>query len=222
MLGLKHWLRSFRVGHDVVDSIMVLLAVPAALRLKLRVKAMSYYLRSQGVGCTINLQYRKRRVAHRWSTAYGIYNGDVTLGTLRQRSAGRDDDGTVWWLPEWDCHGSDDVSAATCPAIVDNAVQVGPNHMVYAQEGYRVDDSRRWPNVATAQVSAHVRGCAIDLNVDWSQLGGPWSSDACSIVQRFGLTRPYTDEAWHVEIDANYRPIYSWFAMLKWVLRSKS
>ena len=50
-------------------------------------------------------------------------------------------------------------------------------------------------------MSAHVYGLAIDLNVDWSKLNGPWSSDAKKVVKQFGLKRPFFDEPWHVEID---------------------
>lgn len=183
---------------------------------------MSYYLRSQGINCSINLQYRAPKLAHRWSTAFSICNGDIDLGTLRQRLDGRDDDGNIWLSPDWDCAKNAQASAASCPLVLSNARKLAAPGVAYAREGYQSRNSRRWPNRVDIPVSDHVYGTAIDLNVAWSRLGDPWSKEANTLIERFGLFRPYKDEAWHVEVDKTKRPDYSLKELFSWIFHNQA
>lgn len=195
---------------DRAARLALVRAAPEAARLKWRVKALSFYLRSRGVSCSINLHYRSAALAHRWSTAHAIAAGRISLGVLRALPGGRDLDGNRWYDRGWDTAGGHDgLAASTVPAVVANAVELGPPDMAFANEGYAADDPRRHPNVSDVMLSAHVTGRAIDLNVAWAALGGPWSDQACAIVRRFALRRPYADEPWHVETDAAAAPGFS-------------
>ena len=180
---------------------------------------MSYYLRSRGIDCIVNAHYRSCRVAHRWSTAHSIVAGKITLEVLRQLPDGQDSDGNIWFRPEWDCDIADAMSAAVCPAIVENAVRLGPPKMAYAREGYRPLDPRRRPNAPAIPISAHVYGGAIDLNIIWAKLDGPWSNAANTLIQRFGLVRPYRDEPWHVEYDTNRQAEFSLHDLVIWKIK---
>ena len=171
-----------------------------AALIRVRVKLLSYHLRRRGVMCTINAQFRPPALAHRWSTAHGIVTGRVTMGALRALDSGRDQDGNVWIRPQWGRELSDRMGSDACAQIVQNAIALGPAKMVYAEEGYEPEDPRRLPNTEDIPVSRHVGGRAIDLNVDWALLGGPWSEQSTALVTRFGLRRPVPEEPWHVEL----------------------
>jgi len=171
-----------------------------AALIRVRVKLMSYHLRRRGVMCTINAQFRAPALAHRWSTAHGIVTGRITMGALRTLDSGRDRDGNVWIRQQWGRELSDQTRSDACPEIVQNAIALGPATMVYAEEGYECGDPRRLPNTEDIPVSKHVGGRAVDLNVNWALLGGPWSEQSNALVTRFGLRRPVPEEPWHVEL----------------------
>lgn len=196
-------------------------ALPAALRLRLRAKAMSYHLRLRGVRCSMMLHYRDPRVAHRWSTAYAIMAGEIALATLRDLPEGRDADGNLWYRPEWEAAGAQGERAADCPDLLENAARLGPPNGNYAEEGYGPTDPRRWPNGPEVPVSRHIDGRAIDLWVDWAKLGGPWSEESLATVARFGLTRPYRHEEWHLELLEDGSPQFSLAEALTSMIRSK-
>src|SRR4029078_5292625 len=67
-----------------------------------RVLALRVYLKRRGIYSAVNAPYRPRRLAHRWSTAYHLATGHLSLGALRQLPEGRDWDGTVWYQAAWD------------------------------------------------------------------------------------------------------------------------
>ena len=198
----------------------IVLSLPIALRLKFRVKGLSYFLRSQGVNCNINLHYRKSTVAHRWSTAHSIAVGNTAMRSLRELKDGCALDGNRWFSDEWGVGVPDDAKASDCEAVLGNARALGANDLAYAEEGYEAGDPRRFPNVPDIPVSNHVCGRAIDLNVDWGRLGGPWSKGANELVRQFGLKRPYADEAWHVELDDEKKPGFGVFHLIRWVTKS--
>lgn len=162
---------------------------------------MTVYLEDQAIDCRITKFLRKRRTAHRWSTAHHIVNGRISIGALRRLKDGRDTDGNIWYKREWDAGHNDDASASACKLIKSNAIELGSPGTVYAEEGYAADDPARLPNLRDIPISKHIFGLAIDILVDWSKLGGPWSDHAKDVVTKFGLVRPVDHEHWHFEID---------------------
>lgn len=193
-----------------------------AFTLYCRVKAFSFYLRSKGIYCTINAHYRDKRNAHRWSTAYSIISGRITMGDLRALENGCDQDGNRWYHPDWDTGGRDDQPTDKNAAVKDNALALyGPDKIVFAAEGYERDEYRRKPNNPDIPVSKHVYGTAIDINVHWNQIGGPWSEEACKLMDDFGLLRPVPSECWHIELNRQTRPKYALFDILRFWIRSK-
>ncbi|KIH75481.1 hypothetical protein SAMN05660860_03251 [Geoalkalibacter ferrihydriticus] len=173
--------------------------LPEPLRLKLRVNFLILHLRGQGIPCWIQAHYRTPDRAHRWSTAYSVLSGKINVGDLRCLADGRDLDGNLWFKPEWAPGAGDRAPANEFAAIVANANELGPRKPVYAEEGYASTDPRRRPNLAEIPISKHITGRAIDLNVEWAALGGPWSAQADELIARYGLCRPVTSESWHVE-----------------------
>jgi hypothetical protein len=167
-----------------------------------RVIALIVYLENQGVNCRIIKFFRKRKTAHRWSTAYQIFDGNISIGVLRSLQDGMDIDGNVWYRPEWDPGYDDYVSGNTSELIKRNAITLGPPKIVYAEEGYDPDDPHRLPNLKDIPVSKHVYGLAIDAFIEWSKLEGPCSDTAKGIVAKFGLVRPVDNESWHIEVDS--------------------
>jgi hypothetical protein len=147
--------------------------------------------------------YRSKKIAHRWSTAYQITNGGITIGDLRRLKNGKDEDGNIWYKRDWDPGGPDSECAKSSRSIKDNAVKLGQAEMHYAEEGYDSNSLFRRPNLSNIPVSRHVHGKAIDFDIDWSQLGGAWCSKTRKIISKFGLIRPYEQEPWHFELDSN-------------------
>jgi len=166
-----------------------------------RVVGMCLYLQSLGINCKITKFLRKKRTAHRWSTAHHIVFGKVSIGALRRLEDGRDRDGFQWYKPEWDDGSDDSTSANSIEEIRQNAITLGAPNTEYALEGYGSKDPARLPNLGDIPISKHVYGLAIDVLVDWSQFGGAWSQHARETVSQFGLIRPVPDEPWHFEID---------------------
>jgi hypothetical protein len=171
--------------------------------LRYRITALKLYLNRLGINCKFNQHYRSKKTAHRWSTAYQIAIGNITLEDLRRLKNGKDQDGNIWYKKEWDLGEPYSECAKISTDILDNAIKVGPPRMVYAEEGYESDDPRRYPNVKSIPVSKHVYGKAIDFEIDWNQFGGAWSSNAAQIISQFGLIRPVKKEDWHFELDIN-------------------
>jgi hypothetical protein len=183
-----------------------------------RVLALRVYLKRRGIYSAVNAHYRPRRLAHRWSTAYHLATGRLSLGALRQLPEGRDWDGTVWYQAAWDSGAPADTPASSVPALAANAAGLGSPNLNYAEEGYPPGDVRRMPNLWTVPVSRHVAGQALDLTVDWAQLGGPESEAAQTLVTRFGLTRPVSAETWHFEARRPFGPGVSPLPILGWGL----
>jgi len=161
--------------------------------------------------------YRSKKIAHRWSTAYQITNGGITLGDLRRLKNGKDEDGNIWFKSDWDPGESDGECAKISKSIENNAIKLGQAEMHYAEEGYESDSPYRFPNLPSIPVSRHVDGKAMDFNIDWSHLGGAWSSKTEKIISQFGLIRPYKQEPWHFELDSNRKvqlPFYIPFSYI--------
>ena len=171
-----------------------------AVILRFRVLRLCRYLRKKGIECGIRGQFRSKATAHRWSTAYHIVNGFIKLSELRKLREGRDNDGNLWYRPEWGSDLPDNTIAAIIPEIKTNAQILGQRRSVFAAEGYDFFDPRRQPNLSTIPVSSHIGGLAIDVKLDWDKLGGAWSDEACGIVEKFGLRRPIQEEHWHLEL----------------------
>lgn len=170
------------------------------MQLRWRVWRLCRYLQGQGITAYMRNQFRPRPMAHRFSTAYHLVNGNITLGALRVLPAGCDQDGSQWFRPEWGVNLPDELPASFVAEIVANANVLAQIRIKYAEEGYESHDRRRLPNLADIPVSKHIQGWAIDTKVDWDALGGPWSEAACQMVARFGLTRPVPGEYWHFEM----------------------
>ena len=171
-----------------------------ALRLRLRVSTLFAHLDGRGIAAKINCQYRERHKAHRWSTAFSIVDRRVGLDALRALPRGRDRDGNVWYDDKWE----EDGRGAVLHLVMENArANLAPGG-AYAEEGYEPDDPRRLPNCPNIPVSKHVLGIAIDADVDWEKLGGPWSDLAQRTLSNFGLVRPIASEHWHMELDPRF------------------
>lgn len=167
-----------------------------ALRLRYRVLALQQYLQMSGIECTIEWQYRDRKLAHKWSTAYSIANAKVSIGKLKELPEGKDRDGNQWLLPEW----SQQSIGKLMPLVLERAIAHCAPRMAYAEEGYEPDDPRRYPNLQEIPVSSHVYGTAVDVSIDWQKLEGEWSDVAITTLAKFGLVRPFNFEHWHVEL----------------------
>jgi len=172
----------------------------SAMVLRYRVSCLRLYLIRSGIGSRVYQQFRSRKTAHRWSTAYQIVHGSITLGHLRQLKNGTDQDGSTWYQREWDPGGPDEEYARVSEPIQSNAVKLGGPGLKYAEEGYGPHDPRRPPNFNSIPISKHVHGAAIDCVLSWRKLGGPWSARTEQLVARFGLQRPQPDEEWHFEL----------------------
>ncbi len=160
---------------------------------------------------------RDPREAHRWSTAFGIRQGDISISTLRNLTnsrgeRGRDEDGNLWYDPSWaggdtgvpywpfDNRNEEDLVRQNAEGIWSGAL---------AHEGYPAGSLERRPNHNGVPMSNHCIGEAIDLTIDWTggflgRGGDPWSDEANAAVARFNLKRPFgpdTDypEHWHFE-----------------------
>ena len=170
--------------------------------LRFRITALKSYLGRLDVDCKITQHYRSRKQAHKWSTAYHIASGHITLGALRMLKNGKDKDGNIWYESDWDDVRLDNELTKIPKNILENAMNKS-RKMNYAEEGYESNSPYRAPNLASIPVSKHVNGKAIDLYVDWPQLGGAWSEEAEKIISKFGLIRPHRQEPWHFELDPN-------------------
>jgi hypothetical protein len=184
-----------------------------------RITALKLYLGQSGINCKLIQHYRSKKIAHRWSTAYQITNGSITLGDLRRLKNGKDEDGNIWYNRFWDPGGSDGECANISKSIEKNAIKLGQANMNYAEEGYETDSSYRAPNLQSLPVSRHVYGKAIDFNIDWNQLGGAWSSKAEKIISQFGLIRPYKQEPWHFELDRNRKVQIPFYIPLSYIMK---
>jgi len=153
-----------------------------------------------GVRCELKEQYRDRKKAHTWSTAYHIIKGRITMGALRKLTNGRDRDGTLWYKREWD-NGADDYEAAnTTFCILENAMTKAAPDFSYAEEGYPPESAYRLPNLELIPVSKHVNGLAIDIDIEWDRIGGASTQFLNNLLKSFGLKRTQKDEAWHLEL----------------------
>ena len=153
-----------------------------------------------GVRCELVQQYRDKKTAHKWSTAYHIINGKITVGSLRKLANGRDQDGTLWYSAKWG-NGVDDYDSANSASdILENAMRKAAPNFPYAEEGYPTDSDYRLPNLSTIPVSKHVSGMAIDIDVDWDRLGGAHTKLSHQMLTLFGLQRTKDDEDWHLEL----------------------
>jgi hypothetical protein len=171
-----------------------------ALLLRHRYIKFKKELNKFGGCCDLNQQYRDRKSAHTWSTAYHIINGKITMGSLRKLTNGRDKDGNLWYTREWD-NGVDDYEAAnTASNILENAMTKAASNFSYAEEGYPPDSPYRLPNLTQIPVSKHVNGMAIDIDIDWDRIGGEDTQFLNNLLTSFGLKRPIKDEAWHLEL----------------------
>lgn len=185
-----------------------------AIRLRGRVKALQAFLHKRDIQSDIKQHYRSRVLAHRWSTAYHIVNGGITMKDLRELENGRDQDGNLWYKKEWDTRGRDSDYANASKKIVVNAMKIGQAEVNFAEEGYACDHPFRRPNLSAIPVSRHVLGRAIDLQIDWAKMDGAWSSKAEAIISSFGLKRPYRDEPWHLELDRDRKHRFTFFIEL--------
>lgn len=174
--------------------------VRCALLLRYRYIQFKKELDKLRVHCELKQQYRDRKTAHTWSTAYHIIQGKITIGSLRKLANGRDLDGTLWYSERWG-NGVDDYEAAnTASYILENAMKKAAPNSSYAEEGYPPDSDYRLPNLAVIPVSKHVSGMAIDVDVDWDRLGGAYTHLVHKLLTSFGLRRTKDDEAWHLEL----------------------
>ena len=171
-----------------------------AFILRIRVKRFCSYLRRLGIKSAIRGQFRSRAKAHRWSTAYHILSGAITIGDLRALRGGVDRDGNQWYKAEWDLGMPENASANLSSEISANAQSLGAKKLSFAAEGYGPTDARRIPNLNEVPVSKHIWGLAIDVNIDWDKLGAPWSNKVCDLVDQWGLARPVISEHWHLEL----------------------
>lgn len=195
--------------HDVYTSII----------LRNQITALKLYIGRLGINCKIMQHYRSNEIAHRWSTAYQIFNGGITLGDLRRLKNGKDEDGNIWYKRDWDPGGSDGELAKTSKSIENNAIKLGQAGMHYAEEGYEPDSPYRAPNLQNIPVSRHVHGKAIDFEIDWSQLEGAWSSKTEKIISQFGLIRPYKQEPWHFELKSNRKVRLPFYIPYSYIIR---
>ena len=193
--------------------------VYTSIILKYRITTLKFFLDRLGVYCNLIQHYRSKEAAHLWSTAYQIANGNITIGDLRRLENGKDKDGNVWYKRNWDPGGHDNICAKISKNILDNAIKMGTPKMVYAEEGYEHDDPHRYPNLKNIPISKHVYGKAIDVKIDWPQLGGAWSTEADQIISQFGLVRPYNQEDWHFELDRNKKIPFPFYIPLSYIMR---
>jgi hypothetical protein len=184
--------------------------------LKARFNRMVGAMRGKGMGFTTIDDVRPVKTAHIISTAHSIHDKQViSMDALRALPNGEDEDGNVWFRPEWD-----NWHLGVYPQEVeDNALALARNEGDYlnkagtgvncAYEGYLPSDTARLPNVPEVPISNHVTGNAVDLSdIDWGPLGGAWSPEAIAFVDNFELTRPYSPtattycikEPWHFEL----------------------
>ncbi len=174
---------------------------------------------------------RSSQDAHLFSTAFHIFNGLVPVAALRALPNGRDLDGNVWYSKAWETY--DPYLGGPRQATDDEVMEQAKQHalaasprtqtrnrlgwivgLTYAEEGYQPGDPHRAPNLDSVLVSVHTQGQALDLKgIDWSKLGGEWSTEAIAFVGGFGLWRPFNSqtggtpdnprsaiEPWHFEL----------------------
>lgn len=106
---------------------------------------------------------RSPSIAHKWSTAWSIREGKISLNTLKEleNSAGekgKDDDGNLWYKEGW-----------TMSQAKANATSIWSG--AQAAEGYPSGDTRKEPNNYSG-VTRHATGKAIDAVFPWNDTGG--------------------------------------------------
>lgn len=189
--------------------------------LERRGSAMLSYLEQRGISAVVNATVRSADKAHFFSTGYHIYYELIDLDALRQLPDGKDQDGNLWYKPEWEsrldfftwreatAHAFNQVKAAD-PGVVTKRFKGMRTGLTCAYEGYPTGDARRLPNTDAVPVSSHVGGYAVDIDINWDHpgLGGAWSATADAMVDSFGLVRPFRpdsdtycqEEPWHFEL----------------------
>lgn len=200
----KHNWREY--GFDMLFYSRYYLSSPWALILRRRARHLQHHLNQIEIQCQVNQHFRDRATAHRWSTAYQIGLGTISIGVLRQLPNGRDRNGTLWLHPSWDKPDlTDNTPANIVEALRAHAKDRGPKSEAYAAEGYFPGDPRRAPNLTSIPISPHIYGLAIDLRISWESFNGPWTADARELVARFALTRPIPEEPWHFTLPGRKR-----------------
>lgn len=134
--------------------------------------------------------------AHALCVSWEIQFGErVTLEALRALPDGKDRDGNLWYREGW-----------TWEQIKANANAIRARTQdATASEGYPPGDPRRLPVDDTRDVSRHCSGGAIDVTIPWRVSGKDAGSNATDvwgwpeIYTQFGLRRPVSSEAWHVQ-----------------------
>ena len=151
---------------------------------------------------------RKKKKAHRLSTAYHIINGYVSLSDLQAHlpspgKAGdevRDEDGLLWYVRDWT------LEQAKAQAVMN--WRGGKINLAY--EGYAVGEKGRDPNTKDPNkppVSQHVYGKAMDVWPPWKKKD-EWDAAHNRVIKLYGLKRPIDSknpygsqaaEHWHFE-----------------------
>ncbi len=106
---------------------------------------------------------RSLRKAHKWSTAYQIRQGNVSMKKLKELTnsrgeIGRDEDNNVWYQPGW-----------TKKQVLKNAKRAWIGAL--AAEGYGKGTKEREPNTFKGGVTRHATGLAIDAVFPWKDKG---------------------------------------------------
>lgn len=106
---------------------------------------------------------RSPSIAHKWSTAWSIREGKISLNTLKELEnssgeKGKDDDGNFWYKEGW-----------TMSQAKANATSLWSG--AQAAEGYPSGDKRKEPNNYSG-VTRHATGKAIDAVFPWNDAGG--------------------------------------------------
>jgi hypothetical protein len=170
-----------------------------------------------------NEAVRSPKRAHKWSTAWNIRHRNVPLANLQALTDGKDEDGNLWYDPEWEKDlptGKDhklnkEGREKLWVKIIANAKKHWNGAL--AAEGYALSDSRSKPNVHKKQ-SNHVFGNAMDISIPWKsgatfQIPGDASKKTYTIIDgkqgdnaanrliaHFKLSRPVKNEAWHFQL----------------------
>ena len=135
---------------------------------------------------------RDPRKAHRWSTSYAIRNDQIPIEVLEKLSGGRDADGNQWYK-----------EGETPAQIKRRAADLGlDSPSTPASEGYPKSDAKQLPNQWDDEISNHMIGKAIKVNIPWTtakqgQLEDPIAEN---LIKKFGLQRPVPKDETHFEL----------------------